>query len=415
MAISEQMDKKETGKKKLLFICSNMSVGGFQKSLINLLLYLDYDRYDVTLYLVHKEGIFLDFVNPNVKIITEDRSDAYCEPYGTAIKKLLRKRYVGLAIVRTVNLLISLMDKGKGSIFMSRRMKPIGGRYDVCIDYGGQHQNYYMIDKIDANKKISYFHSDYSKWDYYRTADERYYKKDDWIVTVSDECVQSMKNYFPNVADRIVKIENIITEKTIDLIKSMENIDKNEELPHRKHILCTVGRVCSQKGADLAIEACEIVRKTLGADFLWIWVGPVERAMPYSQKLKEKKLEDNLLFVGARVNPYQYMDMADLVVHPSRFEGKAVAVEEALVMNKPVLATKYSTVGNQITDGITGVIVDMDARSLADGIVSLLKNPKKLKMIADNQTRMCRGNESEIEKFYRIVESGTAIGERENL
>lgn len=184
-------------KKKILFLCSNMNIGGFQKSLINLLMHLDYSKYEVDLYLVDKNGIYLEYIDNRVNVITNEETSDYFLSYKISMKKLLSKRKYLLALKRTKNLLLSIYNKGIGAIYMSKQIPPLNKEYDICIDYCGQYLNYYMIDSIKANKKITYFHNDYSKWDYYYKADKKYYKSSDYIVTVSENCVHSLKKYFP--------------------------------------------------------------------------------------------------------------------------------------------------------------------------------------------------------------------------
>ena len=52
-------------KKKLLFAAYNLDLGGIEKALINLLNLIDYNKYEVTLVLEKKEGIFLNQLNNN--------------------------------------------------------------------------------------------------------------------------------------------------------------------------------------------------------------------------------------------------------------------------------------------------------------------------------------------------------------
>ena len=57
-------------KKKILFICSDMEIGGFQKSLLALLDYFDYKRFDVDLFLIHDNGIFVPYINQKANIFS---------------------------------------------------------------------------------------------------------------------------------------------------------------------------------------------------------------------------------------------------------------------------------------------------------------------------------------------------------
>ena len=56
-------------KKKLLFTAYSLDIGGIETSLINLLKRLDYDKYEVTLILEKKEGLFLKEVPSEVKVL----------------------------------------------------------------------------------------------------------------------------------------------------------------------------------------------------------------------------------------------------------------------------------------------------------------------------------------------------------
>lgn len=378
-----------------------MRVGGFQKSLINLLIYLNYDKYDVTLYLINKDGIFLDFVDKHVKIITNETYGAYCESYKVAVKRLIKLKKYALVLKRTYNLILSMIDKGIGAEFMANQIPAINEEYDVCVDYNGQYQNYYMINKINAKKKITYFHNDYSKWDKYKKADKKYYKFADAIITVSDECVASMKKYFPEYKEKIYCIENIITEETINLMSSVR--ENNELIPDDKFLICTVGRVCQDKGTDIAIDACKLLKEKIGDNFSWVWVGPGFNE-EYKKQLRQNNVENNFLFVGSKVNPYYYMKNATIIAHTARFEGKAVSVEEALILHKPIVATEYSTVHNQIQNEVTGLIVGMNPMSVCNGIFKLYSNESyRLKMI-ENSKNICLGNSEQALLFQKVIE-----------
>ena len=55
--------------KKLLFTAYSLDVGGIETALVNLLQRLDYKKYEVTLILEKKEGIFLDQIPKEVQVM----------------------------------------------------------------------------------------------------------------------------------------------------------------------------------------------------------------------------------------------------------------------------------------------------------------------------------------------------------
>lgn len=386
--------------KKILFICSNMNIGGFQKSLINLLKSFDYTKYEVDLFLISEEGVFLDDIPKNVNMINLKNHKPYFF-YETirSIKKLIKYHNYLYLICRSIVSLVSFIDKGYGAILMSKFIPKIKKEYDCCIDYNGQYLNYYMIDRINAKRKITYFHSDYEKWDYYRNADKKYYKKADAIVTISETCVESLKKYFPQVSDKIYCIENIITNKTVYL-------SSNVKLKKEKDKLCimTVGRVCIDKGLEYAVDAAVLLKKA-DIKFKWYWVGPGNDIIEHKQMITDKKIEDVFEFLGPTNNPYDYIRAADICVYPSKFEGKSVVIEETKIINKPIVVTNFSTVSNQIENMKSGIIVEMNGSAVYEGIKRLIDDNQLAKDIVEYQKKYCLGNGDEIEKLYNLINS----------
>lgn len=387
-------------KKVILFICSNMNIGGFQKSLINLLINFDYKRYNVDLLLINQCGVFINDIPKEVNVINlNNLSSSFFYSTKKSIKALIKGHKFILVICRIFISLVALFDKGYGAMLMSKFIPKIDKEYDCCIDYNGQYLNYYMINKINAKKKITYFHSDYSKWDYYKKADRKYYKKVDAIVTVSDICVESLKKYFPEYSDKIYCVENIITRKTVSpnckLKHKLLNIDKFK--------IVTVGRVCIDKGYDLALEAAKLLEQDK-YDFEWYWIGPGNNSKEVIE-LKNKYNIDNIFkFLGPSADPYYYIEKADIVVFPSKFEGKSVVIEETKIINKPIVVTNFSTVDNQIKDLKSGIIVEMSGQAIYEGIKKLLEDKKLCKSIINYQQNNCKGNLNEINKIYKLIE-----------
>lgn len=387
-------------KKQILFLCSDMGVGGFQKSLISLFQCLDYDKYDVDLLLLNPTGIFMDLIPKDVKILSCGIDPDYFSNGIKAIRSMLKKGQLRLALMRAVSCMFWMFDKGVGASVMVKSVPKLDKHYDVAIDYNGQHLLYYMVEKVRANKKISYFHSDYKKWRYYEKMDRKYYKKVDAIVSVSDECVQSMKEIFPEYEDKICCIENINSYKTVNLFPLNSNTFNDSFKGIR---IVTVGRVCYNKGYDLAVEALKKL-KDAGYKVRWYMVGPIEDD-DYCAKLMTKyAIGEDMVLLGATNNPYDYMRNADIIVHPSRFEGKAVAVEEAKILNKPIVATAYSTVMNQIINERTGLIVEITGEAVFRGIERLISDIELRNYIIRTQQMKCKGNEDEVLKLYKLIE-----------
>lgn len=384
--------------KKILFICSNMNIGGFQKSLINLLKSFDYFNYEVDLFLIDKAGVFLKDIPDEVNILDLKNHKHYFF-YNTneSVRYLIKYHNYFLLICRLFISLLSVFDKGYAAILMSKFIPKIKKEYDCCIDYNGQYINYYMIDSVNAKKKITYFHSDYEKWAYYKNADKKYYKKDDAIVTISESCVESLKKFFPEVSDKIYCIENIITSKTVSSKSKIHFKKENDKL-----CIMTVGRVCIDKGIEYATDAAVLLKKD-NVKFKWYWVGPENDDIRYKKMIFDKKIEDVFELLGSTNNPYDYLRAADICVYPSKFEGKSVVIEETKIINKPIVVTNFSTVQNQIENLKSGIIVGMSGNAVYRGIKKLIDDKQLVKNIIEYQKTNCLGNANEIEKLYFLI------------
>lgn len=394
-------------KKDILFIIPSLSAGGGEKSLINLLEQIDYKRYNVDLFALNKEGLFLDFVPSEVNVIENSIDlEIFKLPLHKSIIKFLSKGKLQLTIDR-----IMFFIKNKKKISISKReqyaWKYIRGaigsldkNYDVAIGYLEKTSNYICVDCVQANKKIGWIHTDYNKLEADKAFDDRYLSKLDYIVTVSEECGEVLKKEFNNIEKRVKVIKNIVSPSTIRKM-SLENIDitKNDN----EKILVSVGRLSHEKGFDIAVKACKILKDN-GMKIKWILVGEgIERSL-LEKLINENQLKDEFLLIGASSNPYKYLSKADIYVQPSRFEGKSIAMDEAKILNKPIVATNFSTVKDQITNKVDGIITEMNEVDLADGITKLINDSILRSSIESNLKKLSLGTESEIYKLYQLID-----------
>ena len=95
--------------------------------------------------------------------------------------------------------------------------------------------------------------------------------------------------------------------------------------------------------------------------------------------------------------------MADIVVHPSLFEGKSITLDEAKLLCKPVVVTNFSTVGDQFENGVNANIVEMNPKAIANGILDLVNNKDKCQRYAIWLQANSKDNVNEIEKLYKLL------------
>ena len=393
-------------KKKVLFIIGSLQSGGVSKSMVSLLNAWDTEKYETSLLLCCKDGdVFSDYLPKNIQLIYSPVIEHVMGGF-FSLKWLLVHGHFLLCLGVLLRLILSRISRPLASELIAKMMPVVSDvHYDLIVDYGGQQLLYYMVNKLSATKKLSFFHSDYSKWSFYYNADKKYYPLVDHIFTISQTCVDSLKHFFPNCTDRVSIMENI-SSPTIIRQQSLESIGEfKKQIDQMKAngdtILCTIGHICRGKGFDFAIEASDILKRN-GIHFKWIFIGKVleENLL---KLIADKKLDDNILLVGIQSNPYPYISLSDIVVHPSRFEGKSIALDEAKILCKPIVVTNFSTVGDQFENGKNGTISEMSGKAVANAVIELINNPNLQDSYRMYLETHIIDNSSEVNKLYKFL------------
>ena len=393
-------------KKKVLFIIGSLQSGGVSKSMVSLLNAWDTEKYETSLLLCCKDGdVFSDYLPKNIQLIYHPVIEHVMGGF-FSLKWLLVHGHFLLCLGVLLRLILSRISRPLASELIAKMMPVVSDvHYDLIVDYGGQQLLYYMVNKLSATKKVSFFHSDYSKWSFYYNADKKYYPLVDHIFTISQTCVDSLKHFFPNCTDRVSIMENI-SSPTIIRQQSLESIGEfkvqvDQMKANGNTILCTIGHICRGKGFDFAIEASDILKRN-GIHFKWIFIGKVleENLL---KLIADKKLDDNILLVGIQSNPYPYISLSDIVVHPSRFEGKSIALDEAKILCKPIVVTNFSTVGDQFENGKNGTISEMSGKAVANAVIELINNPNLQDSYRMYLETHIIDNSSEVNKLYKFL------------
>ena len=122
--------------------------------------------------------------------------------------------------------------------------------------------------------------------------------------------------------------------------------------------ILTVGRFTSQKGIDQAIEVCRRLKEE-NMTFGWYLIGWGEEEKHYRELISLYSLEKEITILGKKVNPYPYIYECDIYVQPSRHEAWGLVVQEARVLNKPIICTAFAGADEQIINTETGYIVPL--------------------------------------------------------
>lgn len=397
--------------KSVIIISHALEIGGVERALLGLLESFDYSKYDVSLFLLHHEGEFFDMLPEKVNLLPEIKEytglavpmtsilkrGLFGVAAGRIVAKIKAKRYVKSHDIKSDN----SVEAEYSHKYTVKVMPNISDKeYDLAISFLAPH--YFAVEKIKAKKKIAWIHTDYSTVDIDVKSEEKMWSKYDRIVSISDDCTKGFISKFPNLESKILPVENIISpdfiQKQADMADIRDEMNSGEALK-----LLSVGRFATAKNFDNVPDICRRIIES-GLDVKWFLIGYGGDEGLIRSKIKEAGMENHVIILGKKSNPYPYIKACDVYVQPSRYEGKCVAVREAQILGKPVIITNYATARSQLKDGFDGVIVPLDNEGCAQAIGELLKTPDKLTLLAANCAKTDYSNSQELEKIYKVIE-----------
>lgn len=395
-------------KPRILILIHYLEIGGAEISLIGLLNAIDKARYDVDLFVYSHQGELMQLIPDGVNLLPEVRKYSTIE---RPMKEVLREGYVDIVAAR-------LLAKIRHRIY--RRTHTINGEdasifqyvancttpllpeisdteYDLAISFLAPHN--ICLDKVRAKKKVAWIHTDYSIVKINKKLELPIWSQFDYISSISSSTTLSYLSTFPELKDKIVEIENILSP---NFVRQRSEICDVTDFQCNCINLLSIGRFSHQKNFDNLPFICKHLVE-MGVNVRWYIIGfggdePLIRA-----KVAEAGMENHVIMLGKRSNPYPYIKACDIYVQPSRYEGKSVTVREAQMLFKPVVVTNYPTAPSQIENGVDGVIVPMENRACAEGIKALIDNTELQNRIIEHLRTHDYGNEKEVEKIYKLI------------
>lgn len=300
--------------KKIFFSGYSLDIGGIETSLVRLLNELS-SKYEITLCLEKKEGVFLDSINKNINVIEYTPNNSQNIIFRKVINTIKRIKFIAKyrnkydfsACYATYSLACNFTAKVASK--------------NSCL---WVHSDYLTIFNNDANKMMKFFN-------------ELGYEKYKNIVFVSN---QSKINF-----ERILKhkglntIHNLIDNKYI-----IENSEKEVNLKKEENIITFLNVGRHEEAAKKLTRLIEASQKLKSDNYKFrvIMVGEGQDSKQYRELVNKYNLQDEFIFVGKQKNPYPYFKISDCIILTSDYEGYPVVYQEAFVMNVPIITTEVS-------------------------------------------------------------------------
>ncbi len=349
-------------KKRLLFTAYYLDLGGIETALINLLKMLDYEKYEVTLILERKEGIFLSDVPKDVKI----------EEY-----RIHDDKNVWIRKIKNRMKLLNWIRKNKNKYDFSACFATYSIPGSILARFASRnnamwiHSNYYHVyhEKIEPMKNFF---------------NERKIDRFKNLVFVAREAQQDFRKVFPQLENKTQVINNYIDAAKIKEKATEPIVEDLSQLEVREPILLFVGRL--EERAKRLTRLIDVIKKLKEENrqltCLIIGDGPDEQWI--KDKVKEEHLEKEIKLLGKKKNPYPYFKRATLVILTSDYEGFPVTCLEAMILEKPFIST-IPLHDNYIDLSDYGIIVEKDTEIIKDQIVHFMDHGFKERKKFDSE------------------------------
>lgn len=389
---------------KLLFVIDSLNSGGAEKSLVNLLNEIDYSKYEVSLQLFSNRNFLLDLVSNEVTVLPLPQ---YFEICGKSWSQLIReKKFLGSYYRLKTSFLMRGSNRKKRHI-LQIQWKSICSyieknqeTYDVAIAYGQGMPTYYVMEKIEANKKIAWVNCLYSNTRYNKKEDYEYYRKYDAINVVSEESKKDYLSTFPNMKEKVNVIYDFISPKSVCRL-SNEPFDWNDGFTGIR--ITSILRMEWVKGPDIILECCKKLKES-NILFKWYLIGAGGNLLhEIEDTIVKYELQDNLVLLGPQLNPFKYVKNSNIYVQSSRIEGYCMALAEAKLLDVGIVSTNFLLVKEHIQDGVNGSICEMNAEDMFEKVQYMIQNKDFRMKTIENRKTMFKDYQKEFEKFIRLI------------
>ena len=345
---------------KLLFRHRSMEMGGVEKVMLSLLNNLDREKFDMTVLLNLNQGELRNEIPKHVRKIAVAKGKEDMSPQRLKQKAQLVMRRLALAYFRKNR------NKEEAKLFNNEKFN-----VEIAMDW--RDFEAVLSSPYHYSKKIGWFHSEIQvpKLQPVVPMILKSFPKFDHIVYCSQRTKDLMHKHYPNLNYPPESV--IINAIPIEEIKkkSEENISDftKSEVP----VFVSVGRLHTRKGYHKLMDAHHQLIKQ-GFQHSILIIGDGEELSNLLNQQKKLGVEETFTLAGNKMNPYPYIKNADFFILPSESEAWPLVIAEALILKKPIIATKVGDIEMMIDDQKTGYLIDYKTEEIYAAMKEFITN-----------------------------------------
>lgn len=376
--------------KKVLFVISHYAVSGPAVTLKALLQRVDHSKFEVAVVALSPDGSLRHELNALAQIVDVPTVvTAFTLParrVGWALAQLarfsLRLAGAGALVLAQHLLLKQSMKVGRQRLWKKygTRLPKLDGQYDVAIGFGSAFTTYFVADCVEARRKYHSVIADDRILGTDTGIEAEYFGKIDGALAVSASTARIFGDRYPLMKDKTRVLYNYISEDFDSALK--DSVKEQQESQPTSPIIVSSMRLDPLKGLGILLDAAALLQDR-GVDFKWLVLGDGPERHKVEQRISTLGLSNSVLLPGFVENPAPIFARAHVFVHPSETEGKSHAIDEAKYMGLPIVVTEFETVGEQVVDGLNGLVTKFSGASVADAVEHILNDVSLRNSIAD--------------------------------
>ncbi|RKX91166.1 MAG: glycosyltransferase [Spirochaetes bacterium] len=336
---------------KILFVLPSLCGGGAEKVVLNLLNYLNREKFVLHLALFEYKGVYLVDLPEDIVVYNLNKKNKF-----DFLKLVFSLAYKVFPDVKP-DVVISFLWYTNLVVILAKLLS-------------------YIKPKVIINERISINSALKTQkfWRIKKFLIRSLYRYADRIIAVSKGSAQKLIDLLGLLCNKIKVIYNGVSYPIEQNVGSAENpvLRNIGGFP----IIVSCGRLIWQKNQELLIKAAYIVLEQMDIKVLILGEGPEEANL--RKLVRQLGIEDKVLFLGFQKDIYKYIKIADVFVLSSRYEGFPNVILEAMACGVPVISTDCPDGPNEIiVNGVNGMLVPPDdVNAMAQAIVRLLNNDK---------------------------------------
>ena len=345
---------KAEEKKHIVFYTDTPLIGGAENQMYLLAKFLDKEKYEITLICSDFKNLddwTKKFENEDIKVVRLNVAHKHDPRHYFQLKAYLKHNKVDMMHIHVWN------------PASCRYALKLAGKYNVPTVIT-EHDPFELPRmKMMIKRKL--------------------FNKVSHVIAVSESNHQLLINLFPELKNRITTIHNGIDVAWFEsqlLSFTLKHRDdhrkENFNATKNSKIILSVAELHERKGLKYLIEAMpKVIENCPTCKLVLVGAGPDENTLKHL--VKEKNIENHVIFLGYRKDIPHIMKSADIFVLPSEKEAFGLVLLEAMAAELPIIASEVGGIPEIIENGVNGMLIPPhDEDRIANAIIKLLNDPK---------------------------------------